>query len=115
MNSLLMLNVDCLLLRRVVQDLSVSPAYEAVFWNPPEKYKFKNPRPKKPKAVKVYEAHGEFIIRRSALTSHVNANVDRSLPSQLVYHRQSPRSLHLRSSLPMSCLESKSSVTTLYR
>ncbi|KAK9899171.1 glycoside hydrolase family 13 protein [Cystobasidium minutum MCA 4210] len=42
---------------RVVQDLSVSPAYEAIFWNPPQKYKFKNPRPKKPKAVKVYEAH----------------------------------------------------------
>jgi len=42
---------------RVVQDLSVSPIYEAVFWNPPQKYKFKNPRPAPPKAVKVYEAH----------------------------------------------------------
>lgn len=47
--------------RRVIQDLSVSPAYEAIFWNPPQKYKFKNQRPKKPKAIKVYEAHGEFV------------------------------------------------------
>ncbi|KAM0793776.1 alpha-1,4-glucan branching enzyme [Microbotryomycetes sp. NB124-2] len=42
---------------RVVQDLTVSPVYDAVFWNPPEKYKFKNPRPPTPRAVKVYEAH----------------------------------------------------------
>lgn len=46
---------------RVTQDLSVSPAYDAIFWNPPEKYKFKNKSPPKPKAVKVYEAHGEHF------------------------------------------------------
>jgi 1,4-alpha-glucan branching enzyme len=44
--------------RRVTQDLSVSPIYDAVFWNPPEKYRFKNKRPPQPRAVKVYEAHG---------------------------------------------------------
>jgi hypothetical protein len=44
--------------RRVTQDLTVSPIYDAVFWNPPQKYKFKNSRPKPPRAVKVYEAHG---------------------------------------------------------
>lgn len=44
-------------IRRVTQDLSVSPIYDAIFWNPPKKYKFKNPRPPQPKAVKVYEAH----------------------------------------------------------
>lgn len=42
---------------RVTQDLSVSPAYEAVFWNPSEKYQFKHPRPARPQSIKVYEAH----------------------------------------------------------
>ncbi|GAA5912151.1 hypothetical protein JCM6882_003068 [Rhodosporidiobolus microsporus] len=44
---------------RVVQDLTVSPIYDAVFWNPPqaERYTFKNARPKTPRAPKVYEAH----------------------------------------------------------
>lgn len=43
--------------KRVVQDLSVSPIYEAVFWNPPKQYVWKNKSPPKPQAVKVYEAH----------------------------------------------------------
>jgi len=42
---------------RVTQDLSVSPCYDARFWNPPQKYVFKNKSPPKPDAVKVYEAH----------------------------------------------------------
>ncbi|KAI1045203.1 hypothetical protein LB505_004973 [Fusarium chuoi] len=46
-------------IKYVTQDLSVSPAYDAHFWNPPasETYKFKNARPKKPASVRVYEAH----------------------------------------------------------
>ncbi|KAI2464292.1 carbohydrate-binding module family 48 [Annulohypoxylon bovei var. microspora] len=46
-------------IKYVTQDLSVSPAYDARFWNPPqsEKYTFKNSRPKKPLSVRVYEAH----------------------------------------------------------
>lgn len=46
-------------IRRVVQDLSVSPVYDAVFWNPPAsaQYKIKNPKPPKPHDLKVYEAH----------------------------------------------------------
>lgn len=46
-------------IKYVTQDLSVSPAYDARFWNPPasEKYVFKHPRPKKPESVRVYEAH----------------------------------------------------------
>lgn len=52
--------VSFLLLSRVTQDLSVSPIYDAVFWNPPQKYVFKNKPPPKPEAVKVYEAHGEL-------------------------------------------------------
>ncbi|SGY95505.1 BQ5605_C036g11499 [Microbotryum silenes-dioicae] len=43
--------------KRVVQDLMVSPVYDAVFWNPPKKYQFKNKRPPQPRAVRVYEAH----------------------------------------------------------
>ncbi|KAE8376919.1 pectin lyase fold/virulence factor [Aspergillus bertholletiae] len=46
-------------IKRVVQDLSVSPTYESVFWNPPaeEQYKFQHPRPKKPESLRIYEAH----------------------------------------------------------
>ncbi|KAG6830319.1 alpha-1,4-glucan branching enzyme [Tricholoma furcatifolium] len=46
-------------IRRVTQDLSVSPVYDARFWNPPlsEIYTFKNTRPPKPSNVRIYEAH----------------------------------------------------------
>lgn len=46
-------------IKYVTQDLSVSPAYDARFWNPPqeERYVFKHPRPKKPLSARVYEAH----------------------------------------------------------
>ncbi|KAM0246397.1 hypothetical protein ACHAP5_004710 [Fusarium lateritium] len=46
-------------IKYVTQDLSVSPAYDACFWNPPasETYTFKNSRPKKPASARVYEAH----------------------------------------------------------
>ncbi|CEJ92171.1 Putative 1,4-alpha-glucan branching enzyme [[Torrubiella] hemipterigena] len=46
-------------IKYVTQDLDVSPAYDARFWNPPaaEKYTFKHPRPAKPESVRVYEAH----------------------------------------------------------
>ncbi|OJJ77151.1 hypothetical protein ASPBRDRAFT_165825 [Aspergillus brasiliensis CBS 101740] len=46
-------------IKRVVQDLTVSPIYESVFWNPPatERYQFKHPRPKKPESLRIYEAH----------------------------------------------------------
>lgn len=46
-------------IKRVVQDLNVSPAYDAVFWNPPAEdlYKFQHARPKKPESLRIYEAH----------------------------------------------------------
>jgi 1,4-alpha-glucan branching enzyme len=46
-------------IKRVTQDLSVSPVYDARFWNPPagEKYKFRNQRPSRPTNVRIYEAH----------------------------------------------------------
>ncbi|KAL9944404.1 hypothetical protein ACHAQF_008030 [Verticillium nonalfalfae] len=46
-------------IKYVTQDLSVSPAYDARFWNPPasERYQFKNPRPSKPASARIYEAH----------------------------------------------------------
>ncbi|KAF9426485.1 alpha-1,4-glucan branching enzyme [Podila epigama] len=44
-------------IHRVTQDLSVSPTYDAVFWNPPTKYQWKNKAPPKPTNIKVYEAH----------------------------------------------------------
>lgn len=44
-------------IKYVTQDLSVSSVYDAIYWNPPNKYIWKNKAPPKPKAVKVYEAH----------------------------------------------------------
>ncbi|KAF9109560.1 alpha-1,4-glucan branching enzyme [Mortierella sp. AM989] len=44
-------------IQRVTQDLSVSPTYDAVFWNPTKKYQWKNKAPPKPTSLKVYEAH----------------------------------------------------------
>ncbi|EPE07479.1 glycoside hydrolase family 13 [Ophiostoma piceae UAMH 11346] len=46
-------------IKYVTQDLSVSPAYDARFWNPPvsERYVAKHARPKRPASARVYEAH----------------------------------------------------------
>ncbi|KNZ77177.1 1,4-alpha-glucan-branching enzyme [Termitomyces sp. J132] len=46
-------------IRRVTQDLGVSPVYDARFWNPPESeiYKFKHSRLPKATNVRIYEAH----------------------------------------------------------
>lgn len=46
-------------IRRVTQDLNVSPVYDARFWNPPasDRYTFKNARPNKADNVRIYEAH----------------------------------------------------------
>ena len=44
-------------IKYVTQDLSVSPAYDARYWNPPQKYQFKHARPSKPQSLRVYEAH----------------------------------------------------------
>lgn len=46
-------------IKRVTQDLKVSPVYDARFWNPPagERYKAKNQRPARPTNVRIYEAH----------------------------------------------------------
>lgn len=57
-------------LSRVVQDVKVSPIYDAVFWSPPksEQYQFKNKRPPVPHSPKVYEAHGQSLrpyVRRT--------------------------------------------------
>ncbi|KAL0580094.1 alpha-1,4-glucan branching enzyme, partial [Marasmius crinis-equi] len=46
-------------IKRVTQDLKVSPVYDARFWNPPEseRYTFKNSRPPPVKSARIYEAH----------------------------------------------------------
>lgn len=44
-------------IRRATQNLSESPIYNGIFWNPPEKYVFKYPIPVKPKTLKIYESH----------------------------------------------------------
>ncbi|CAG8494219.1 7431_t:CDS:10 [Ambispora gerdemannii] len=44
-------------IKRVTQDMNVSVAYDAIFWNPPKKYEWKNKTPKKPSSLRIYEAH----------------------------------------------------------
>lgn len=46
-------------IRRATQDLSVSPVYDARFWNPPAEqvYKPKHKAPPKPTSIRIYEAH----------------------------------------------------------
>jgi 1,4-alpha-glucan branching enzyme len=47
-------------IRRVVQDLSVSPVYDAIYWDPPKDYVWKHKAPTHPEAgLKIYEAHGK--------------------------------------------------------
>ncbi|KAJ3331317.1 alpha-1,4-glucan branching enzyme [Blyttiomyces sp. JEL0837] len=44
-------------IKRATQDLSVSPMYEAIFWDPPQPYVFKNQQPKRPETLRIYESH----------------------------------------------------------
>lgn len=46
-------------IRRVTQDLSVSPVYDAIFWNPQVSYQWKHPNKSLPnnQGLKIYEAH----------------------------------------------------------
>ena len=59
-------------IKRVTQDLSVSPVYESVFWNPPEagRYKFQHPRPKKPESLRIYEAHVGISSPETRVTTY---------------------------------------------
>ncbi|KAI8818797.1 1,4-alpha-glucan branching enzyme [Fimicolochytrium jonesii] len=45
------------MIKRATQDLSVSPVYDGIFWNPPKKYVFKNKPPARPKELRIYESH----------------------------------------------------------
>ncbi|KAG0029404.1 alpha-1,4-glucan branching enzyme [Podila clonocystis] len=64
-------------IHRVTQDLSVSPTYDAIFWNPPTKYQWKNKAPPKPSSLKVYEAHVGIATTegRVGLFTEFTANV----------------------------------------
>jgi hypothetical protein len=79
---------------RVTQDLSYSPVYDAVFWNPPKKYVFKNRPPPRPLSVRVYEAHG-IPLNPNFLTDQWE-----SLPASTALE-------HIQNSQPMSSLESR--------
>ncbi|KAF9957715.1 alpha-1,4-glucan branching enzyme [Modicella reniformis] len=58
-------------IERVTQDLSVSPIYDARFWNPPQKYQWKNKAPRKPASLKVYEAHEGRVGLFTEFTANV--------------------------------------------
>lgn len=44
-------------IKRATQDMSVSPNYDGIFWNPEVRYTFVNKRPTVPKDPRIYEAH----------------------------------------------------------
>ncbi|KAI8619803.1 glycoside hydrolase superfamily [Chytriomyces sp. MP71] len=44
-------------IRYATQDLSVSPMYEGVFWNPEQPYVFQHAQPTRPKTLRIYESH----------------------------------------------------------
>ncbi|KAJ3086570.1 alpha-1,4-glucan branching enzyme [Physocladia obscura] len=44
-------------IKYATQDLSQSPVYSAIFWNPADEYVFKHPQPKRPKCLRIYESH----------------------------------------------------------
>src|SRR5271170_3263768 len=84
-------------IKRVTQDLSYSPVYDAVFWNPPKKYVFKNRPPPRPQSVRVYEAHGQFPQHLSLF--------------QLAFPLQNIEWVHIQNLLQTSSLGSKNSAT----
>ena len=47
-------------------------SYNTVFWNPPEKYEFKHPRPRLQGGLKIYECH----VGMSSVEEKVNTYVD---------------------------------------
>lgn len=57
---------------RVTQDITVSPVYDGVYWNPPEdqQYKFKHSRPPKPQSARIYEAHVGISSPESRVTTY---------------------------------------------
>ena len=57
---------------RVTQDLSISPVYDARFWNPSkeQRYVFKHPRPPKPLSARIYEAHVGISSAEPKITTY---------------------------------------------
>ncbi|KAG0137770.1 glycoside hydrolase superfamily [Tuber indicum] len=64
-------------IKRVTQDLSLSPVYDAVFWNPEKEYILKSPRPGEPKSARVHEAHVAISTTEYRVGTHTEftANV----------------------------------------
>eukprot|EP01117_Protostelium_nocturnum_P005840 TRINITY_DN2107_c0_g1_i1.p1 TRINITY_DN2107_c0_g1~~TRINITY_DN2107_c0_g1_i1.p1 ORF type:complete len:706 (+),score=290.42 TRINITY_DN2107_c0_g1_i1:246-2363(+) len=42
---------------KVVWQENKNPFYDAVYWNPPQKYEWKHKRPQSPKDIRIYECH----------------------------------------------------------
>jgi 1,4-alpha-glucan branching enzyme len=59
-------------IKRATQDLSKSPVYDAVFWNPSQKYEFKHKAPKKPNSLRIYESHVGIASPEGHVASYQN-------------------------------------------
>ncbi|KAJ1658732.1 alpha-1,4-glucan branching enzyme [Dispira simplex] len=57
-------------IRRVTQDLNVSPVYDAVHWDPPTPYQWKHNAPPRPTSLRVYEAHVGISSPESRITTY---------------------------------------------
>lgn len=107
---------------RVTQDLSVSPVYDARFWNPPkeQRYTFKHGRmgmghsgQDEKGGLKIYEAHGEFA--RAHRPERGSSELTGPAAAQSASRRPSQRSGRTRSLRRMFSLASRSSGTIAFR
>lgn len=59
-------------IKRATQELSKSPVYDGVYWDPPLPYKFKNSPPPKPTRLKIYESHVGIASPEQHVASYKN-------------------------------------------
>lgn len=56
-------------IRRAEHDKTTN-LYEGVFWNPPEPYVFRHPKPAKPQSLRIYEAHVGICTSEPKIASY---------------------------------------------
>ncbi|KAJ1968372.1 alpha-1,4-glucan branching enzyme, partial [Dimargaris xerosporica] len=66
-------------IKRVTQNLAVSPLYDAVYWDPPQPYIWKHKAPPKPTNLRIYEAHVGISSPEPKVTTY-NEFTDTMLP-----------------------------------
>jgi 1,4-alpha-glucan branching enzyme len=57
-------------IKYAVQDVSLSPVFDGVYWSPSTPFVFKNPKPPKPTRLKIYESHVGISSPELKVTSY---------------------------------------------